>query len=330
MASSDVKAQKKLKEVRQEEKTELNLEQITWKDLTWLHIVKPTPRETEYLAQHYPFHPLNLDDVTSKIQRPKIDEYKDHLFIVLHFPFFNPDTRVITSSEMDIFIGNNYVVTIDCTGNLKTLNNFFKTIQSSEDAQQGNMSHGSGYLAYRVVDRMVDYCFPIVDKLIDQIENIEDNMFANRAGVTIKEISLLRHNIISFRRIIWPVRAVISCLEAKIQRFTDVSLEAYFGDLIDHIEKIWDAIDEYKEIIEGLNATHDSLASDRINSVLRILTILATIGTVLTVIASFYGMNIPLPGGGTEGYPFVWVFVLVIMLFIIGGMLFYFKRKRFL
>lgn len=330
MAAPDVKAKQKLKEVSQEQKTEPAVEKIVWDGLTWLHIEKPTTRETAYLAQHYPFHPLNLDDVVSKIQRPKIDEYKDHLFIVLHFPFFNPDTRVITSGEMDIFIGSNYVVTIDCTGNLKTLTKFFKLCHESEEARGQNLNHGPGYLVYRVIDRMVDYCFPIVDRTIDHIENIEDNMFANNTGPAIREISIVRHNIISIRRIIWPVRAVISCLEAKIQRFTEVGLEAYFGDLIDHIEKIWDAIDEYKEIIEGLNATHDSLASNRINDVLRVLTILATIGTVLTVVASFYGMNIPLPGGGAEGHPLAWILILIIMLVVIGGMLLYFKRKHWL
>jgi len=219
---------------------------------------------------------------------------------------------------------------VDCTANLKTLRKFFRLCQTSEEAREDNFSHGSGYLVYRLIDRLVDYCLPIVDRIIDQVEKVEDSMFDNSRSVNIKEISILRHNIISIRRIIWPVRAVISCLESKIQRFTDVVLEAYFGDLIDHIEKIWDAIDEYKEIIEGLNDTHDSLASDRINEVLRVLTILATIGTVLTVVVSFYGMNIPLPGGGTEGNPAAWIILIVLMVAIMAGMLFYFKRKHYL
>ncbi|MFC1909763.1 magnesium transporter CorA family protein [Chloroflexota bacterium] len=331
MATTKDKTQKQVsREGLQEQHVEFNVQQTTWKELTWLHIERPTNRETEYLAKRYPFHPLNLDDMFSRIQRPKIDDYKDHSFIVLHFPVFNPVTRVITSSEMDIFIGEDYIVTVDCVGNLKTLSKFFRLCQTSEEAREDNFSHGSGYLVYRLIDRLVDYCLPIVDKIIDQVEQIEDTMFENKRGVTIREISILRHNIISIRRIIWPGRAVISCLEAKIQRFTDIVLEAYFGDLIDHMEKIWDAIEEYKEIIEGLNATHDSLASDRTNEVLRVLTILATIGTVLTVVFSFYGMNVPMPGGGSEGDPKTWIILILVMVVIITGMLFYFKRKRYL
>lgn len=315
--------------VRQE--APLNLESLDWGGLTWTYIEKPTERETQYLAQRYPFHPLNLDDVLSRIQRPKIDEYSDHHFIVLRFPYVDQETQVITSVEVDIFIGENYLVTIDCDGSLKTLSKFFRLCQTSTEARQENFMHGSGYLLYRILDRLVDYCFPIVDKIMDNIENVEDHIFSNRERGCIREISVLRRNIISLRRVIWPMRAVISRVESKINRFTDINLEAYYSDTIDHIDKIWDTLDEYKEVIEGLNYTHDSLNSNRINDVLRVLTILATIGTVLTVVASFYGMNVPLPGGGTaEGQPFTWVVVLGVMVVIMGGMLFYFNRKNWL
>lgn len=325
MSASGINEEK----LRQE--TPLNLEPLNWGGLTWIHIEKPTEQETEYLAQRYPFHPLNLDDVLSRIQRPKIDEYPDHHFIVLRFPFVDQDTHVITSIEMDIFIGENYLVTIDCAGNLKTLSKFFRLCQTSEEARQENFTHGSGYLLYRIIDRLVDYCLPIVNKIMDNIEKVEDDIFSNSTRSSIKEISVLRRNIIALRRITWPMRAVISRVEARISRFTDIDLAAYVGDTIDHIDKIWDALDEYKEVVEGLNYTHDSLNSNRINDVLRILTILTTIGTVLTVIASFYGMNIPLPGGGTtEGHPSAWIIVLVAMLAVMSGMLFYFRRKHWL
>jgi magnesium transporter len=166
---------------------------------------------------------------------------------------------------------------------------------------------------------------------MDSIEKVEDDVFSTSTRGSIREISILRRNIISLRRIIWPLRSVISRVESKICRFTELNLEAYYGDTIDHIDKIWDTLDEYKEVVEGLNYTHDSLNANRINEVLRILTILTTIGTVLTVIASFYGMNVPLPGGGApEGHPFAWVVVLIAMLTVMSGMLFYFRRKHWL
>ena len=310
-------------QVGKEEK-ELNLESVAWGELTWVNIEGATERETEYLAQNYPFHPLDLDDCLSRIQRPKIDEYKDYLFLVFHFPVFNPETRVTTPSQVSIFIGQGYLITLH-NGELKPLVKLFRDCQLNEEARQEYFSQGSGYLLYRIIDRLVDYCLPILNKVVDNIERVEDNIFAGGVKGTVQEISILRRDIISFRRIIWPMRAVISSLEPKVRHYTKMDMEAYFGDTVDHVDKIWDALDEYKEVIEGLNDTHDSLASNRTNDVMRMLTIIATILMPITVIASIYGMNVPLPFQHS-GYALL--FVSFVMLVIIGGMLYFFHRKH--
>jgi magnesium transporter len=305
---------------------QLNLESLIQDDLTWVDIKSPTERETEYLAQNYSFHPLDLDDCLSRIQRPKIDEYQDYLFLVFHFPVFNKEARVTTSSQLSVFIGKNYLITLH-KGELKPLVKLFKECQIDEESRQENFSQGSGYLLYRIIDRLVDYCLPIVNRIGSNIENVEDNIFANEMPRAIKEISILRRDVISFRRIIWPMRAVTASLEPKIRRFTKVDLVVYFGDMVDHVDKIWDALDEYKEIIEGLNDTHDSLATNRTNEVVRMLTIIATILLPLTVVASIYGMNIPLPFQDSSYSLF---FVLFIWLVIIGGMLYFFRRQHWI
>lgn len=309
----------------------LNVESITWGGMTWLNIVKPTERETEYLSQTYHFHPLNLDDVLSRIQRPKIDEYKDHLFVVLHFPVYDKLSQMLTSSEVDVFIGEDYLVTVDCTGELKPLDKFFRSCQIDEELRNDMFSWGSGFLLYRVIDRLVDYCLPILNKIGDRVEAIENEIFSERETKIIRDISVLRRDIISFRRTIWPMRAVISVLEPKLRSFTKKDMEVYFGDTTDHTDKIWDGLDEYKEIIEGLHDTHNALASHRINDAVRVLTILATIGAVLTVIFSFYGMNVPLPGGANPGgHPLTWAILILFVIIVTGGMLLYFHRKRWI
>jgi magnesium transporter len=136
---------------------------------------------------------------------------------------------------------------------------------------------------------------------------------------------MIRRDIISFRRIIWPMRAVIGSLEPKVRRFAKLDLSVYFGDVVDHVDKIWDGLDEYKEIIEGLNDTHDSLATNRTNEVVRMLTIIATILLPITVVASIFGMNIPLP---FQDSVFSLLYVFLIMLAVIGGMLYFFWRIR--
>jgi len=311
--------------VRKKEQS-LNLESLTFGDLTWVNIEHPTEQETEYLAQNYPFHPLDLDDCLSRIQRPKIDVYKDYLFLVLHFPVFSKEARVTTPSQVSVFIGENYLITLH-KGELKPLVKLFKECQIDEESRQENFSQGSSYLLYRIIDRLVDYCLPILNKIGANIEDVEDVIFSDEMPQAIKEISMLRRDVISFRRIIWPMRAVIGSLEPKIRRFTKTDLAVYFGDTVDHVDKIWDGLDEYKEIIEGLNDTHDSLASNRTNEVMRMLAIIATILLPITVVSSVYGMNIPLPFQHSD---YSLLFVVLIMVAIVSGMLYFFRRQHWI
>ena len=314
-----------ISQVKKEE--ELNIQSLNWGDLTWINIEQPTEEETEYLAQNYPFHPLDLDDCLSRIQRPKIDQYKDYLFVVLHFPVFNKEARVTTPSQVSVFIGQNYLITLH-KGELKPLVKLFRECEIDEESRQENFSSGPGYLLYRIIDRLVDYCLPIANKMLENIEDVEDSIFSNRGRSQIKEISMLRRDIISFRRIIWPMRAVIGSLEPKIRRFAKMDLSVYFGDTVDHLDKIWDALDEYKEIIEGLNDTHDSLASNNTNEVMRILTIIATIFMPITLIASLWGMNIlNLPFAKSDN---ALLYIVLIMIGIISGMLYFFRRRHWI
>ncbi|RLC73011.1 MAG: magnesium transporter, partial [Chloroflexi bacterium] len=143
----------------------LNLEYVSSSRLTWVYIERPTQAEVDFLARHFPqFHSLNLDDVLSRVQRPKIDEYEDHLFLVLHFPVFHKEARITAPSEVDIFVGEDYMVTIHCNGDLKPLSSFFKACQASEEMRRNYLEHSSGYLLYQVLDRLVNYCFPILGK----------------------------------------------------------------------------------------------------------------------------------------------------------------------
>ncbi len=318
-----------IREVSKKEKQpvkekELNVESLTWNNLTWINIERPTERETEYLAQHYPFHPLDLDDCLSRVQRPKIDEYKDYLFLVFHFPIFNKEARVTNASQLSVFISEKYLITLH-KGELKPLVKLFRDCQLHEESREENFSQGSSHLLYRIVDRLVDYCFPILNRIVDNIEEVEDNIFSDDVRGAIQKISLLRRDIISFRRIIWPMRAVIGSLEPKIRRFVKMDLAVYFGDMADHLDKIWDTLDEYKEVIEGLNDTYDSLASNRTNEVMRMLTVIATILLPITVVASLWGMNIPLP---FQNSSYSLLFIFLTMAVFIGGMLLFFRRKH--
>ena len=302
-----------------------NVERIVSDELTWLNIENPTTMETKYLAQYYPFHPLDLDDCLSRIQRPKMDEYENYLFIVLRFPLFSQKERVTVPSQVSIFIGKDYLITLH-SGLLKPLVSLFRDCQQNEAARLENMK-SSGYLLYRIIDRLVDYCFPILDKIMANIERVEDDIFDSRTPDPIETLSELRRDVISYRRIVWPLRAVIAGLEQNTKPFTPEDMEVYWGDVVDHVDKIWDTLDECKEIIDGLNETGAFLASHHTNQVMRVLTIIATIMMPLTLVASFYGMNINLPGGDHD---ITFIIILLVMFVAIAGMLLFFRRRHWI
>jgi magnesium transporter len=310
---------------KKEEK--LNIETIKWGKITWLNIEEPTPKDMEFLAQNYLFNPFDLEDCLSRIERPKIDEYENYLFLVLHFPVFKKEALVTTPSQVSIFIGEDLVVTVH-SGELKPLAKLFNDCEQNERAREENMARSSGYLLYRILDRLVDYCFPIMNKIIANVEEAEDRLFSEPARDAVREISVLRRDIMAYRRIIRHQPVIIKSLEEKDYPFLREDLDVYFGDIGDHIDKISETLDEYKEVVEGLNASSDSLFSHRTNEVMKVLTILATIMLPILLISGIMGMNIyPMT---SIGGPLSLVIVILVMLGISGVMFVYFRFKRWI
>ena len=309
---------------------ELNVHSITGRKLTWYYIERPTSNEVEFLAQRFHFHPLDLDDVLSRIQRPKIDEYDDYLFMVLHFPVFDKESRITRPSEINIFIGENYVITIHCSGDLKPLVKFFQECETDKESRERYLGRSSGFLLYHILDRLVGSCFPILDKITENIDDIEDVIFEKAVPQTVQKISLIRRDLISFRRVIHPQIAVIETLEREEYPFFKEDQEVYFGDIADHILRIWDGLEEAKEVIDGLADTSNWLTSHRIQEIMRILTIIMGLLAPLTLIASIYGMNIALPGSVNPGSLFTLGVLFAIMAAVAGSMYFYLRHRGYL
>jgi len=278
-----------------------NVSCITQGKLSWYHIEKPTATEVEYLADKFHFHPLDLDDVLSRVQRPKIDEYEDRVFIVLHFPVFDREHHITRPTEIVMFIGENYVVTVNKSVSLKPLAKLFQDCQDSDNNRQKYMGRSSGFLLYNILNRLVNYCFPILGRITENIDDAEDVIFTKTIPKTVHEISLIRRDLISFRRIIRPQIAVIETLENEEYPFFREDQEIYFGDVADHYRKIWDGLEDCKEVVDGLAETSNWLTSHRIQGIMSILTIVMALLAPATLIASIFGMNIPLPGGINSG-----------------------------
>jgi len=312
------------------EQKELNVRSIMERKLTWFYIEKPTPNEVRFLAQRFHFHPLDLDDLLSRVQRPKIDEYEDYLFMVLHFPVFDEQSRITKPSELDIFIGENYVVTVHCSGDLKPLAKFFQDCEDDKESRERYLGRSSGFLFYHILDRLVNSCFPILDKVTQNIDDIEDIILTKPIPETVREISLIRRDLISFRRVVHPQIAVLEMLEKEEYPFFKEDQEVYFGDVADHIRKIWDGLEDCKEVIDGLADTSNWLTSHRIQEIMRILTIIMGILAPPTLIASIYGMNIALPGGVHSGSLLPLGILFALMAASAGGIFFYMRRRGYL
>jgi len=305
-----------------------NVEQIDSAGLRWVNIERPGALERAWLEEHFDFHALDLEDVLSRNQRPKIDVYDDYLFIVLHFPVFDRAARRLGTGELDIFVGPDYMVTIP-NQPLQPVEYLFERCRSKEELREQLFSRGSGYLMYRLVDDSFDYCFPMLRKIGNKLDALEDDIFDGRSDEVVRDISNVKQEIINFRKVIRPQRPVLRDLEKVKQRYlaTDLDLEIYFDDIVDAHERIWDMLENYKEVAVALAETNESVISHRVNDILRVLTSISVIVLPLTLIASIWGMNSHVPGeGGTTAF---WL-VLGGMLAILLGMVGYFRRRGWL
>jgi magnesium transporter len=315
-------------------KREPSINKITWKNLTWINIERPTRKEMDELAQNYPFHPLDLDDCLSKVQLPKIDEYESYLFIILHFPVFDHTTRITRASQVSMFLGKDFVVTVH-NGDLKPFAALPGRCQQDDKVCEAYLGKDSGYLMYRIVDILVDYCLPMVNKTLANLEDIEDTVFDDKVSAS-QDVATLRRDISSQRRIIGPLKSVVVELEKKAQRYTQADLKVYFGDIGDHLARLWSNLDECQETIDIYKDTDFLLSQERTNRILALLTIVFAITTPATILGTFYGMNINLPGGLAPGVWTAWgtysTFIVVLLVSLVPGaiMFWLFRRWRWI
>jgi magnesium transporter len=302
--------------------------ELTAAGLTWLHLDAPSKDIAEELADRFGWHPLDVEDVLSKRQRPKVDDYVEdgYLFTVLHFPVYDSTIQRLNAAELDVFVGPDYLVTLPAV-ELLPVTRLFQRLEEDEDFREQLFSKGSGRLLYEVLDDLFDYCFPILDKIGHKLDSLEDDVFEGRSDEVVRDLSNAKQEIISYRKIIKPERSTLRLLERHVERFLPEELELYFDDIVDAAERIWDMLDNYKEVVEALEDTNESVISHRQNDVLRVLTVFSVIVLPLTLITGVFGMNVQFPGFGS-----VWAFwtIFAIMVSALAGMLAFFRYKRWL
>jgi magnesium transporter len=297
----------------------------------WIDLPRPTRREMDALGRLYSFHDLNLEDSLSKTQLPKVERHTNYIFVIVHFPSSGKERHVPRVSQLSMFLGSNFLVTVH-QGDLGPLMDLFKMCQENLSQRENLMGKEPGYLLHTIIDTLVDDLFHILMKVVGNIDDIEEGVFNEKMSEA-REISILRREITILRRLILPMRRIVLELSRDVQRFSKEDLTPYFYDVKDHIEKVLETLDESKETIEIYKDTDFMLSSEKSNRILSILTILFTLSIPVTIISTFYGMNLPLPGDNNNPAAQIFGNYTTLIILLIGAvtsttlLLWYFRRE---
>lgn len=295
-------------------------DRITWINIDGLSNTK----EIEKLGQYYELHPLIIEDIVNTNQRPKIDEYQDYFFIVAKM-LYHKDNGHLENEHISMVLGKNYVLTFQEAGG-----DVFDGVRERLSKAKGRIrSRGADYLVFALLDAIVDHYFVVVEEMSDKIESLEEQLFDAQPSDDITfEIQELKRTMLRIRRAVFPLREVVSRFEKVESSLVDEQTRNYIRDLYDHMLQVSENIEIYREMTWGLMDMYMTTINHKMNEVMKVLTIMASIFIPLTFIAGVYGMNFEnMPELQWEyGY-----FILLAIMFVLGlVMVVYFKNKKWL
>jgi magnesium transporter len=293
---------------------------VTWINVDGLHEVKVI----EQLGKHFSLHPLLLEDILHTEQRPKMEDFGEYLFFVLKMLYLEEGRHEILAEQVSLILGSNFVISFQ-----EREGDVFKYVRERIRNSKGRIRKvGADYLAYALIDAIVDNYFIILERLGETIEELEEELVTNPVSDTLQTIHHLKREMIFLRKSVWPLREVISALERGESPLIQESTGVYLRDLYDHTIQVIDSVETFRDMVSGILDIYLSSVSNKMNEVMKVLTIIATIFIPLTFIAGIYGMNFEyMPELSWRwGYPAVWFVICAIFI----TMLAYFKRRKWL
>ena len=293
---------------------------VTWINMDGIHLVE----NIEKTGKHFGIHPLVQEDIVHTEQRPKMEEFDDHLYIVLRMISYDEVKKTTVSEQVSLIVGPNYVISFQ-----ERRGDIFDSIRERIRNFKGRIRKmGADYLAYTLLDTVVDHYFLVLEKFGETLEDIEDELVSNPHPQDLHEIHRLKREMIFLRKSVWPLREVVNNLERVESSLIKDTTHIYLRDVYDHTIQIIDTVETYRDMLSGMHDTYLSSVSNRMNEIMKVLTIIATIFIPLTFIAGIYGMNFQfMPELGWKwGYFVVWGIIIVVVL----GMLNFFRRKKWL
>ena len=311
---------------------ERKIETVQGKKFVWIDLQSPDKSDVEKLAEKYYFNALNIEDCMTKFELPKLDSYDDHFFVILHFPPLLQQQGTPRNSQISIFVGKDFLVTVH-QGDLKPLVDLVNICKNDSDPHRKErlLEKSPGHLLHEITDILVDDLLHVSRKVIANLDDLEDEVFDEKKSVA-RSIALLRREINRMRRIANPLKKFVLEIAKNIKKFSDEEdLSLYFDDVIDHIDKVIETLEESRETMEIYKDTDFMLSTEKTNKVLAALTIIFTFSIPATVISTFYGMNVNLPGGLAEHLvflgPYTSFYIIILASVIPVGLMFvYFKK----
>lgn len=332
----------------------MNVQSVNFQGLSFINVAHPTDFEMKYLKNNYYFNPLDLEDYVHRTQIPKIENHKRYDLFVLRFPLFTENIpqdshqygvvhlpafhtynkkRRLMSSYVNLFVSKEYIVVLHA-GELPQIEHIFSLCQKTLHHRTDYMSKGSVFLAYKIIDALVDDCFPVINEITSTIDRVDKELENRQSQKTLEEISTTRRNLVVFHTMIKPILPLFAQLEEGKHKDLNGTMQPFWGNILDHLQKIVDRIEDNQELIGGIAESSDFLLRSKTNHIMATLTVMFTLTIPATVIGTFYGMNILLPGGIEEGSWNFWghyttlIIVIVLSAIPIMLMLLYFKHKK--
>lgn len=291
---------------------------VTWLNIDGIH----QPEIIESIGKHFGVHSLIIEDIVHTGQRPKMEDLEDRLFVVLEMLYYNEAMNEVESEQISIILGPRFVISFQ-----ERKGDVFNPLRERIKNGKGRIrKKGPDYLAYCLMDAIIDHYFIVLEKLGEKIEGLQEALIANPTPETLQAIQGLKREMVFLRKSVWPLREVISVLERGESALISDSTGIYLRDVYDHTIQVIDTVETFRDLLSGMLDIYLSSISNRMNEVMKVLTIIATVFIPLTFIAGIYGMNFKyMPELEWRwGYFGVWLF----MAGIVSGMVIYFKKKR--
>ncbi len=292
---------------------------VTWMNICGVH----DTRIIEDLEKQFQIHPLTLEDIVNTAQRPKVESYDHYLFVVLKTFRYDSRSNEVASEQISLILGENYLITFQ-----ETASDIFANVVDRLRKGTRIRKRGADYLTYALIDAVVDSYFAVLEALGEKIETLEEELLESPGSGVMEQIHKLKRNMIFLRKQIWPIREILGFLTKEDSHLIQDSTVLYFRDVHDHTIQLIDTIESFRDILSGMLDVYLSTISNKMNEVMKVLTIIATIFIPITFFAGVYGMNFRfMPELDWKwGYPAFWLLVALVTYLLIT----YFRKKNWL